>query len=51
MKKEFIIFKEGVTDTMVTILSNPSEGFDKTFKVAKYKYLGYLVYDLNGNLI
>jgi hypothetical protein len=48
MKAEFKIFKQGRTDSIVTILSKIGEPFDRDFKIALYKYLGYSVYDLNG---
>ncbi len=52
MKKEFQIYKEGVTTNgKVTILSKDSEPFDKEQKIKKYLYLGYKVYDMNGKAI
>ena len=51
MKKEFKIFKSGVTETKVTILSKVGEEFNKEQKIKKYILLGYEVYDLNDNKI
>ena len=48
MKQEFKVFKQGTTDKPVTILSHPSEPFNKREKVLKYLYLGYSVTELNG---
>jgi hypothetical protein len=43
MKQEFIIFKEGVTQNPVTILSHPNTPFDRAKKISFYKSLGYTV--------
>lgn len=43
MKKEFTIFKQGVTDSPITILSKVGEPFNKSAKIAKYLYLGYTI--------
>jgi hypothetical protein len=51
MKKEFKIYKQGRTDAPVTILSNSSEPFDRTAKIAKYQTLGYVVTDMEGNVL
>ena len=51
MIKQFQIFKQGMTDSKVTILSKVGEEFDFNFKVSKYKYLGYQVFDMDNNLI
>lgn len=51
MIKQFQIFKQGRTDNMVTILSKIGEHFDFNFKVQKYLYLGYDVFDMNNNPI
>ena len=51
MKREFQIFKQGVTDGKITILSKNGEYFNKSAKVAKYKYLGYTVYEMSGDLL
>ena len=48
---EFVIFKQGVTDAPVTISSCSNMPFDRDFKLAKYKFLGYTVTDLSGNEI
>jgi hypothetical protein len=48
MKKEFTIFKQGTTAAPVTILSHPSEPFNKRAKVLKFIHLGYSVHELNG---
>ena len=52
MKQQFKVFKQGVTDKPIVILSNPNEPttkFNKVQKIAKYKYLGYTVTDLKNN--
>jgi len=41
--KQFIIFKEGVTERPVTIVSLLNQPFDKEAKIKKYEYLGYKV--------
>ena len=52
MKKEFKIYKEGVTtEGKVTILSKVGESFNKEEKIQKYLFLGYTVYDLEDNEI
>jgi len=51
MNKEFKIFKEGVTDRIITILSDPSRPFDKYAKIRFYQNLGYTVFDMNDNHI
>jgi hypothetical protein len=51
MKKEFKIFKQGVTETKITILSKVGEDFNKQEKIKKYIFLGYEVFDLNDNKI
>ena len=51
MKKEFKIYKLGVTDSKITILSKVGEDFNKKEKIKKYISLGYEVYDLNDNKI
>lgn len=50
MKKEFQIYKEGTTYLgKVTILSKEGEAFNRAEKIKKYLYLGYEVYDMDGN--
>jgi hypothetical protein len=51
MKREFQIYKEGVTLEKITILSRIGECFNREYKIKKYLYLGYNVFDLNGNKI
>jgi hypothetical protein len=51
MKQEFKIYKQGVTDSMVIILSKNGEPFNRIDKIKKYIMLGYDVYDLNNNKI
>ncbi len=51
MKKEFQIFKEGITNGKITILSNPKEPFDRAAKISKFLALGYKVYDMDGKEI
>ena len=51
MKKEFQIFKHGVTKERVTILSKEGEVFDRKAKIRKYKDLGYQVFDMNNKLL
>jgi len=51
MKKEFQIFKEGVTDYKITIMSNPKERFDRDAKIKRYLSLGYNVYNMKGKEI
>ena len=48
MKKQFKVYKEGVTDGMITILSKQGDPFDKDKKIDKYISLGYSVYFMNG---
>jgi len=48
MKKEFYIYKEGVTSEKTAIMSKVGEPFDKTVKIQKFISLGYTVYDING---
>jgi hypothetical protein len=50
-KKEFKIYKKGITDKKVTILSKKGEKFNKEFKIKKYLSLGFKVYNLNNKLI
>ena len=50
-KREFQIWQEGVTYRLITILSKNGEPFDRDAKISLYKWMGYTVYDLNGNLI
>lgn len=49
MKTEFYIYKKGKTSDLVAILSMNGMPFDFISKVAKYKDLGYTVYDINMN--
>jgi len=51
MKAEFQIEKEGTTNGKVTIMSKIGQPFDRDTKIKKYLFLGYLVYDMNGNNI
>jgi len=44
MKREFQIFKQGMTSEKVTILSNSSESFDRNKKIKWFLYLGYQVF-------
>ena len=46
MKPEFKIFKSGVTDRKVTIVSEKGKPFNKEAKIQKYLDLGYIIYDL-----
>lgn len=48
MKEEFKVFKRGVTDGVITILSDKSMPFDRDKKIKKFLWLGYTVYDING---
>lgn len=43
MKKQFEIFKDGVTADWVQIVSKEGEDFDKPKKIAKYLSLGYKI--------
>ena len=51
MKKEFKVYKEGVTESAVTILSKNGEYFNRASKIKMYLSLGYKVYDMNDNEI
>ncbi len=51
MKKEFKIYKAGMTDSKITILSKIGEDFNREEKIKKYLSLGYEVYDLNDSKI
>ena len=51
MKREFQIFKEGITDHKIVVLSSPNEPFNRAAKIQKYLYLGYRVYDMSGKEI
>lgn len=51
MKAEFKIYKDGVTDGLITILSKEGEVFNRELKIIKYKYLGYRVYSMKGEEI
>jgi hypothetical protein len=48
MKKEFYIYKEGVTSEKTAIMSKVGEPFDRTAKIQKFLTLGYSVYELDG---
>ncbi len=47
MIKQFKIYKLGVTDSKITILSKIGERFNRDEKIKKYIFLGYEIYDLN----
>ena len=51
MKPEFMIFKEGTTTYNITICSKNGEPFNREAKIAKYKSLGYRVFELDGTEI
>ena len=51
MKNEFMIFKEGTTIAKVVICSFKGFKFDRDAKIKKYIWLGYTVYDMDGNEI
>lgn len=51
MKREFCIYKEGVTAGKIAIMSREGEPFDYTAKVQKFRALGYRVYKLDGTEI
>ena len=51
MKKEFKIYKKGVTDKIITIISKKGEPFNRDQKIDKYLLLGYTVYDMDNNII
>jgi len=46
MKKQFKVFKQGMTDYPITICSKVGEPFDEQFKRNKYIYLGYTIIEL-----
>lgn len=48
---EFYIFKPGITTEKILIISIDGESFDRQKKIEKYKFLGYIVYNLQGNKI
>lgn len=50
-KREFQIYKEGITSERVTIVSKPNEPFDKGAKINKYLGLGYSVWGMDGEQI
>jgi hypothetical protein len=50
-KKEFTIFKQGMTHEPVTILSKEGERFDRDAKIDFYLYLGYAVCNMDGTKI
>lgn len=51
MKPEFKIFKEGTTDSPITILSKNGELFDREAKIKKYLFLGFRIFDLDDKEI
>jgi hypothetical protein len=51
MKAEFKIFKEGVTNAMVTIVSKIGEDFNLEAKISKYLLLGYQVFEMDNTEI
>ncbi len=51
MKKEFMIYKEGMTDHKITIISKVGEPFDRESKINKYLTLGYQVFEMDGKEI
>jgi len=51
MKNEFMIYKEGTTESRITICSQDGTPFDRSVKIRKYLTLGYEVFDMDGNKI
>jgi hypothetical protein len=50
-KKQFKIYKKGITDSKITIVSKKGESFNKLAKMRMYLLLEYKVYDLNNKEI
>lgn len=50
-KPEFQIFKEGRTDELITMISIAGMPYDRNYKIRLHLYLGYLVFDMDGNQI
>ena len=48
---QFKVFKKGVTTEPSTIVKVEGQPFDKEQKIAKYKMLGYTVYNMEGKEI
>lgn len=48
MKPEFTVFKKGITDKPLVIVSKEGEPFNSDAKIQKYIALGYTVYSLDG---
>jgi len=51
MKKEFKVYKAGVTEEKVTIMSRGDNTFDRDAKIAKYFLLGYRVFEMDDTEI
>lgn len=51
MKKEFKIFKKGVTSGKRIIFSKNGEPFNKKDKIRKYLILGYKVFNMDDKEI
>jgi hypothetical protein len=50
-KKEFKIYKKGITDRKITIVSIKGEPFNKLAKMRMYLLLQFKVYNLNNKEI
>jgi hypothetical protein len=49
-KREFQVYRQGEKDKL-TILSRQGENFDKNQKIAKYLFMGYQVFEMDGTEI
>lgn len=47
MKRQFKIYKQGVTDYVVNVVSFEGQPFDVKAKMEKYLSLGYLVFTMD----
>lgn len=51
MTKQFKIYKEGTTDSKITILSKDGEPFDRNAKIQMYLSLDFKIYDMDDKEI